>query len=92
MYSAPNKVRSSVNYRQSSAFDRPYLSFYDHCDRGSSKKSLFFKYNFHFLEILLNDVELVFLEFKHTYKTERSGLFFSYLFTFYLLFRNHSVY
>ena len=32
-YSAANKGRSTVNYRQSSAFDRPYLSCNDHCDR-----------------------------------------------------------
>ena len=27
-----NKGRSAVNYRQSSVFDRPYLSCNDHCD------------------------------------------------------------
>ena len=31
--SAANKGRSMVNYSQSSAFDRPYLSCNDYCDR-----------------------------------------------------------
>ena len=31
--SAAKKGRSTVNYRQSLAFDRPYLSCNDHCDR-----------------------------------------------------------
>ena len=31
--SAKNKGRSTVNYRQSSAFDCTYLSCNDHCDR-----------------------------------------------------------
>ena len=32
---------------------------------GFSKKYFFYYYCFYFLEILLNDLELVFLEFKH---------------------------
>ena len=32
IFSAANKGRSTVNYRQSLAFDQPYLC-YDHCDR-----------------------------------------------------------
>ena len=35
---------------------------------GFSEKS-FFRYYFYFLETFLNDFELVFLEFKHIYKT-----------------------
>ena len=31
--SAANNGRSTVNYRQSLAFERPYLSCNDHCDR-----------------------------------------------------------
>ena len=31
--SATNKGRSMVNYRQSSAFEHPYLSSNNHCDR-----------------------------------------------------------
>ena len=58
---------------------------------GFSKKS-FFYYYFYFLEILLNDLDLVFSEFKHIYKTQRTSMFSSYLFIFYLLFRNPSVY
>ena len=53
MCSAANKGRSSVNYRESLTFDRPYLSCYDHCDRWlfqeiiiilrSSRTQIFFK-------------------------------------------------
>ena len=60
---------------------------------GFSKKSFFFySYNFYSLEILLNNLELVFLEFKQIYKTQRSSLFSFYLLIFYLLYCNHSVY
>ena len=31
-YSTTNKGQSTVNYRQSLAFNRPYLSHNDHCD------------------------------------------------------------
>ena len=47
---------------------------------------------FYFLEILSNDLELVLLEFKHIYKLQKTSLFPFYLFIFYSLFRNHSVY
>ena len=39
--SAANKDRPMVNYRQSLAFDRPYLWCNDHCDGDFSKKSFF---------------------------------------------------
>ena len=42
---------------------------------GFSKKSFFYQYYFHFLEILLNDLELVFLEFKHIYKIKERVCF-----------------
>ena len=73
------------------AFDHPYLSFNDHCDQKLSKKSFFYWYYFHFLERFLNDFELVFLEFKHIYKTQRTGLFSFYLFICYLLFHKNSM-
>ena len=74
--SAANKGQPAVNYCQSPAFDHPYLSCDDHCDSDFSKKSFFFyQYNFYFLEILLNDLELVLLEFKYTYKTQRQVCF-----------------
>ena len=38
----------------------------------------------------MSNLELVFLEFKHIYKTQRTSLFSFYLFIFYLLFCNHS--
>ena len=57
---------------------------------GFSKR--FFFYYFYFLEILLNDLEIVFLEFKYIYKTQRISLFSFYPFIFYLLFSNYSVY
>ena len=41
---------------------------------------------YHFLEILLKNYELVFLEFKHFYKTHRTSLFSFYLSTFHALF------
>ena len=40
----------------------------------------------------MNSLELVFLEFKHIYKTQRTSLFSFYLFILYLLFHNHSAY
>ena len=42
-----------------------------------------FYYYYYFLEILFNDLELVFLELKHFYKTYRTRLFYFYLFIFY---------
>ena len=51
-----------------------------------------FKNPFYFIEILLNDLELVFLEFKHIYKAQKTSLVSFYLFSFYSLFRNHTVY
>ena len=53
---------------------------------GFSKKSYYF-----FLEILLDNLELVILEFKHFYKTHRTSLFSFYLLIFYS-FCNHSMY
>ena len=52
----------------------------------------FYQYHFYFLEFLLNYLELVFLQFKHIYKPQRTSLFPFHLFIFYLLFHNHSVY
>ena len=52
----------------------------------------FYQYHFYFLEFLLNYLELVFLQFKHIYKPQRTSLFPFYLFIFYLMFHNHSVY
>ena len=46
---------------------------------GFSKKS--FLLLLFFLEILLNDLELVFFEFKHFYKTHRTSLFICSFFT-----------
>ena len=59
---------------------------------GFSKKSFFYHCYVCFLEILLNDLERVFLEFKHIYKTHRTSLFSFNLLIFYSLFCNHSVY
>ena len=88
--SAANKDQSTVNYHRSSVFYRPYLSCNDHYDQWLFQEILFFL--IFLLEIFLNDFELVFLEIKHTYKTKRVSLFSLFLFFFYLLFRNHSVY
>ena len=82
-----NKGQSMVNYRQSLPFDRPYLSCNDHRDQW-----VFQEIFFYFLEIHLNDLELVFMEFKHFCKTHKTSLFSFYLFIFYLVFCNHSVY
>ena len=86
-----NKGQSTVNYHQSSALDCPYLSCINHLTGGFSMGS-FRWYYFYVLEILLIDLELVFLEFKHIYKTQRTSLFSFHLFIFYLLFCNHSLY
>ena len=48
---------------------------------GFFKRSFFYLYCFYFLEILLKDLELVFLEFIHIYKTQRN-VFSFYLFIF----------
>ena len=50
-----------------------------------------FQYIFHyyFLEILLSDLELVFMEFKRFYKTSKTILFSFYLFILYSLFCSH---
>ena len=90
--SAANKSRSTVNYRQSFAFDCTYLSCNDHCDWWLFQETFFCYYYFYFPEILLNDLKLVFLEVKHIYKKQRTSLFSFYLPIFYLLFFNHSVY
>ena len=80
-----------VSYHQSSVFDRPYLSCNDHCDWWLFSE-IFFYYYFYFLGILLSNLELVFLEFKHICKTPRTSLSLFYLFIFYLFFRHYFVY
>ena len=79
--STANKGWSAVNYHQSLAFDCPYLSCNHHCDWWLFQEIFFYLYCFYFLEILLKDLELVFVEFIHIYKTQRS-LFSFYLFIF----------
>ena len=57
--SAANKDRSTVNYRHSFAFVRPYLSCNNHYDGWLFEGISFFnQYHFYFLEISLNDLEL----------------------------------
>ena len=51
---------------------------------GFSKRSFLLLFPY-FLEILLNNPELVFLEFKHFYKTLRTSLLSFYLLNFYSL-------
>ena len=77
-YIAANKGQSSVNYCQSSAFDHPYLLCNDHYDWWlvTFPKSLYYYYHYYFLEIILNDLELVFLEFKHLQNTQNKFVFF----------------
>ena len=61
IYSTANKGGSTVNYRQSLAFDRPYLSCNDHCDRWLFQeiffyyfqKQFFFKRRFSSKQMLL---------------------------------------
>ena len=77
---------SAVNCRQNLVFHSPYWSCNDHCDRWLFQK-IFFIFDIYFLEILLKDLELVFLEFKHIYKTQRAKFSFC-LFIFYSLYKN----
>ena len=86
--SAAKNGWSTFHYHQSSAFDCPYLSCNDHCKQWLPV-NLYYDY---FLEILLNNFELVFLESKHFYQTQKTSLFSFYLLFFYSLFQNHSVY
>ena len=74
--SAANKGRSTVSYCQSSVFDRPYLLFNDHCDQWLFPEIFFLLILFIFPRNLLKVLELVFLEFKHIYETQRTSLFF----------------
>ena len=48
--SAANKGRSTVNYQQSSAFERPYLSCNDHCDQWLFQAIFFLLILFLFLK------------------------------------------
>ena len=89
--STANKDRSTVNYCQNFDLWLPICICDDHCDWWLFQK-IFFYWYFYFLEILLNNLEHVFLEFKHIFKTIRASLFSSYLFIFCLLFCNHFVY
>ena len=91
-YNSANKGWSVVNYCQSLAFDHPCLSCNEHCDWWFFQEIFFYYDHYYFVEILLNNLELVFLEFKHFYKTQRTSLFSFYVFIFYFLFPNHSVY
>ena len=59
---------------------------------GFSKKSIFINIIFISQKLFWKIFELVFLEFKHIYKTQRTSLFSFYLFIFYSLFRNNCVY
>ena len=82
--STANKGRSIVNYHHSLAFDCSYLSFNDHCAWSVAFLRIF-KYYSYFLEISLNNFELVFLEFKHTYKTQRTSIYVFFLSFHFLL-------
>ena len=90
-YSTANKGQSMVNYCQTLVFDCPYLLCNDHCDRYLFHKIFFLLILFLFPANSLNNLELVFLEFKHISKKQKTSLFSLYLFIFYLLFLNHSV-
>ena len=59
--STANKGWSMVNYHQSLAFFHPYYHVMIIVTGDFSKKS-FYYYYFYFVEILLNDLELVFWE------------------------------
>ena len=85
--SAANKGRSTVNNRQSSVFDSPYSSW--SFRPVGFPRNLFYYFS---LAIILDNLELVILQFKHFYKTHRTSLFSFYLFIFYSLSRNHSMY
>ena len=89
LYNAENKGWSTVNYHQSPAFDCPYLSCNDHCEWWLFQKIFFYYCHICFLEILVNNLELVLLEFKQIYKTQILSLFSFYLLIFYSLFSNH---
>ena len=81
--SAANTGQSKVNCHQSSAFDSPCLSCNDyHHDQWVFQ--IFFYY--YFQEIPLNNIELVFLEFKHFHKTHGTSLFSSAHFFFFFTF------
>ena len=77
-----------VNYCQSSAFDCHIYHDMIIVTGGFSKKSFYY----YFLQILLNNLQLVILEFKHLQKTHRISMFSFYLLIFYAFFRNHSEY
>ena len=81
--STANKGWSPVSYREHPPLTAHIYLVMIIATGGFSKK-LFFGY-FYFLEILLNYLELVFLEFKHINRTQRTSLFSSYLFIFLLI-------
>ena len=96
--SPANKGRSTVNYLQSSAFDCPFyhvilLYFVIFIILWLVTFPINVYYCYHYsLEILLNNVELVFLKFKHFYKTQRTSFFFFLSVIFCSLLRNHYLY
>ena len=74
------------------------LACNDHCDRWLFQEIFIYYYYhycyyyyYHFLEIILNDLEPIFLKFNHFYKTHMTSFSF-YLFNFYSLFHNYSLY
>ena len=79
-HSAASKGQSMVNYCQSLLFDHLYLSSNSHCDQWLFQELFFYQYYFYFLKINLNNLQFLFLEFKHIYKTQRTSLFSFYLF------------
>ena len=68
-----------VNYHQFLALDRPYLSCNDHHDRWVFQ-DIFYYYC---LEILLSDLELVLLEFKHLQNSQNKFFFICSFFIHY---------
>ena len=62
-----------IKYHQFAAFDCPNLSCNDHCGRWFFQDIFFYCY-FYFLEILLNDLKLTFLEFKLVFGGESKRL------------------
>ena len=78
IHSTASKFWSTVNWCQSLAFDHSYLSWNDHCDQWLFQEIIFLLILFFLLEILLNDLEIVFLELKHinTFTKQKEQIYF----------------
>ena len=89
-YTAANKGWSMANYHQSLAFDSPYLSCNDHCDRWLFQEIFFYYYKY-FLEIILLTILNLFSWNLNTFTKLTEQVCFLFICSFLTCLGNHFI-